>query len=225
MLPESAGFTHPCLRFTHHHLSTTPTRKWQRGPYCLLADPILSISTETHNIAPSYLLTQQAQANDSDPMQPHRKGHYSCDFCRSRKLRCDRPLPCTNCVSRGKKCNFGQHQQHELSEAARPPPQAAPPIATNPEALLAELQAFRDLAQELEKRVLESTDPQLRDNDSNFSLLLSPGSNTGPASVNLGPAPIKDGHMREVVAHLERVSTCTSLPVSFPNSPSLAPFI
>ncbi|CAI7567212.1 unnamed protein product [Penicillium pancosmium] len=37
----------------------------------------------------------------------HRKGQYSCEFCRARKLRCDRPLPCTNCVSRGKTCHFG----------------------------------------------------------------------------------------------------------------------
>ncbi|KAH8805494.1 hypothetical protein F5884DRAFT_708950 [Xylogone sp. PMI_703] len=39
--------------------------------------------------------------------RPHRKGQYSCDFCRARKLRCSRPLPCTNCVSRGKTCHFG----------------------------------------------------------------------------------------------------------------------
>jgi hypothetical protein len=32
--------------------------------------------------------------------------HYSCDSCRSRKLRCDRPTPCANCVSRGEDCRF-----------------------------------------------------------------------------------------------------------------------
>lgn len=32
--------------------------------------------------------------------------HYSCDSCRSRKLRCDRPIPCANCVSRGEDCRF-----------------------------------------------------------------------------------------------------------------------
>jgi hypothetical protein len=43
----------------------------------------------------------------SNPRQrTARKGHYSCDFCRARKLRCDRPLPCTSCRSRGKTCHF-----------------------------------------------------------------------------------------------------------------------
>jgi hypothetical protein len=36
----------------------------------------------------------------------NRKGQYSCNFCRTRKLRCDRPLPCTSCRSRGKTCQF-----------------------------------------------------------------------------------------------------------------------
>jgi hypothetical protein len=35
-----------------------------------------------------------------------RKGQFSCNFCRLRKLRCDRPLPCTSCRSRGKTCEF-----------------------------------------------------------------------------------------------------------------------
>lgn len=35
-----------------------------------------------------------------------RNGHASCDFCKIRKLRCDRPLPCTSCKSRGKTCVF-----------------------------------------------------------------------------------------------------------------------
>jgi hypothetical protein len=43
----------------------------------------------------------------SNPRQrTARKGHFSCDFCRARKLRCDRPLPCTSCRSRGKTCQF-----------------------------------------------------------------------------------------------------------------------
>lgn len=41
------------------------------------------------------------------PGDGRRLNRNSCDFCRGRKLRCDRPLPCTNCVSRGKQCHFG----------------------------------------------------------------------------------------------------------------------
>lgn len=167
------------------------------------------------------LSTEQAQANHTDSMPPHRKGHFSCDFCRSRKLRCDRPLPCTNCVSRGKKCHFAQRQQLESTDAGGLPPQIAQPTATSPEGLLAELQAFRNLARDLEKRVLQSIDPQLRDNDGNVSLLASPGSNTGSESVDLFQPPREVGQLRKVVAHLERVSTCPSLDVSLPHALSL----
>lgn len=30
----------------------------------------------------------------------------ACDFCRQRKLRCDRNVPCHNCASRGANCQF-----------------------------------------------------------------------------------------------------------------------
>ena len=48
----------------------------------------------------------------------------SCHFCRSRKLKCSRTFPCTNCTSRGKTCQFypdtllpasTQYQTEELS--------------------------------------------------------------------------------------------------------------
>ena len=42
-----------------------------------------------------------------------RQRTVSCRFCRSRKLRCNRESPCSNCVSRGVTC--------ELENAVRPP--------------------------------------------------------------------------------------------------------
>lgn len=76
----------------------------------------------------------------------HRKGQYSCEFCRARKLRCDRPLPCTNCVSRGKTCHFGplpgqrpstladhqlpgQHQQQHQQQQHEQQPVTAPLVS------------------------------------------------------------------------------------------------
>ncbi|CAI7621894.1 unnamed protein product [Penicillium manginii] len=76
----------------------------------------------------------------------HRKGQYSCEFCRARKLRCDRPLPCTNCVSRGKTCHFGplpgqrpstladhqlpgQHQQQNQQQLHEQQPVTAPLVS------------------------------------------------------------------------------------------------
>lgn len=46
---------------------------------------------------------------------PSRSRPVSCLFCRSRKLRCSRDFPCTNCVSRGIKC---QHYQTSLQNVA-----------------------------------------------------------------------------------------------------------
>jgi hypothetical protein len=46
-----------------------------------------------------------------------RQRPVSCRFCRSRKLRCNRESPCSNCVSRGVTC--------ELENAVRPPSEAA----------------------------------------------------------------------------------------------------
>ncbi|OGM48079.1 hypothetical protein ABOM_002893 [Aspergillus bombycis] len=157
----------------------------------------------------------------------HRKGHYSCDFCRARKLRCDRPLPCTNCVSRGKTCHFGpsagqhtraprtvispavpaQHQQQIVSNPTPPSPQLPSPRPSGPDqGLLAEIQALRKLAHDLEKRVVQSTGRQPENDGGDYSLLPPP---TSPESsrVDMGVAPTSGlGQVSQVVAHLEHVS-------------------
>lgn len=60
---------------------------------------------------------QQKRATRQQPI--------SCRSCRSRKLRCNREIPCSNCVSRGVTC--------ELEDAVRPPP--GPPSSLESELL------------------------------------------------------------------------------------------
>jgi hypothetical protein len=173
--------------------------------------------TQFHGLFPRS--TQQtAMPTAGKGARPHRKGQYSCDFCRSRKLRCDRPLPCTNCVSRGKRCQLGpatgqqqphrqqqqQQQEEEQDSTAIVPATASPrPAAAAQDALLVEIQSLRKLVEDLEKRVSRDTS---RQQDRLSSV---------PAS---GPCPMvarADGgvssfsglsSVSEVVAHLERIS-------------------
>ncbi|KAM7197835.1 hypothetical protein V8F33_005327 [Rhypophila sp. PSN 637] len=172
-----------------------------------------------------------------------RKGHYSCDFCRVRKLRCDRPLPCTNCVSRGKKCSFvsgdgrvfeadrtpsrdrsqrfvgngppgtldptttalpenGASLPHSLSASTNnvPPADALPQGS-----LLAEIQALRRLAQDLENRVAQTS-------TASNSHEVHPPSELTPTSARFDIGSTRAhlssdiGEVGEVVAQLERVS-------------------
>jgi hypothetical protein len=173
--------------------------------------------TQFHGLFPRRT-QQNAMSTAGKGARPHRKGQYSCDFCRSRKLRCDRPLPCTNCVSRGKRCQLGpatgqqqphrqqqqQQQEEEQDSTAILPALPSPrPAAAAQDGLLVEIQGLRKLVEDLEKRVSRDTP---RQQDRLLSL---------PA---LGPCPMvarADGGMSsspglspvsEVVAHLERIS-------------------
>jgi hypothetical protein len=48
-----------------------------------------------------------------DVNAPSRQRPVSCGFCRKRKLRCSRTVPCSNCVSRSVRC--------DLEDAHEPP--------------------------------------------------------------------------------------------------------
>ena len=166
--------------------------------------------TQFHGLFPRST-QQNAMPTAGKGARPHRKGQYSCDFCRSRKLRCDRPLPCTNCVSRGKRCQLGpatgQQQPHRQQQqdptailAALPSPRSA---AAAQDGLLVEIQGLRKLVEDLEKRVSRDT-PRQQDR-----LLFLPASGPCPMvaradggmSSSPGLSPVS-----EVVAHLERIS-------------------
>jgi hypothetical protein len=66
----------------------------------------------SHGVSVTSLYTPSSCRNITEVTMPpsgersNRKGQYSCNFCRTRKLRCDRPLPCTICRSHGKTCQF-----------------------------------------------------------------------------------------------------------------------
>ncbi|KAM7211594.1 hypothetical protein V8F06_013011 [Rhypophila decipiens] len=181
------------------------------------------------------------QANRSS--RSSRKGHYSCDFCRVRKLRCDRPLPCTNCVSRGKKCSFvsgdgqvfeadrtpsqdrsqrvvrngppgtldpsttalpenGASLLHGLSASTNNvPPADAPPQGS----LLAEIQALRRLAQDLENRVAQTSTPS-NSHEVHPPCELTPTSARFDIGSTRAHLSSDIGEVGEVVAQLERVS-------------------
>lgn len=157
--------------------------------------------------------------NMSAARQGTRSGNrvnYSCDQCRSRKLRCDRPVPCANCVSRGIECVFSpstvvtrRRRTRGLAAAkdngsstegapATPPVPPSPSLVRHAAApdqtdLLAEIQALKRMAQDLESRVMSA---------SNGGLSMSPTTTvttTSPASSSLGK-------VSDAVAHLERVS-------------------
>jgi hypothetical protein len=169
---------------------------------------------------------------------PNRKGQYSCDFCRSRKLRCDRPLPCGNCVSRGKTCNFQPVPEQKQRKKQRPqaaqlanatantaaspastpaPAPHTPQYTPQParaeyqqrEGILADVRSLRKLAEDLERRVIQSTGGDQCDNERSTDLQLT----SGPSPINLDTATTAENHspssvekVGEFVAHLERVS-------------------
>ncbi|OQD81270.1 hypothetical protein PENANT_c028G10021 [Penicillium antarcticum] len=43
---------------------------------------------------------------DKEHARPSRSRPVSCHFCRTRKLKCSRQFPCSNCTSRGKECQL-----------------------------------------------------------------------------------------------------------------------
>ena len=163
------------------------------------------------------------------------KGHYSCDFCRVRKLRCSRPLPCINCVSRGKTCVLGADtggveaptsgSERQASVGLGPgaavsihyqPPQAPPSD------LLGEVQRLKQLAEDLERRIAsdESRASSLANGHgnghgtaygtarvANTAVPYSPASTQAASVVTPAPTPPEHlGHICTVVTHLDRVS-------------------
>lgn len=57
------------------------------------------------------------------------KRPVSCLFCRSRKLRCTREFPCSNCVERGISCQLRPLPQVSTSSSPAPNTQSTSPVA------------------------------------------------------------------------------------------------
>jgi hypothetical protein len=145
------------------------------------------------------------ELNNSTPRKrAPRKGQFSCTFCRTRKLRCDRPLPCTSCRSRGKTCEFdpaatapgiqhtSQSERTKQRDRQKPLPvhhsptstatsQSVPSLPTHvpDEAnLLAEIHALKELTRDLEERITQSSARQLPA-DNSVGHYVSPAASTG----------------------------------------------
>lgn len=72
----------------------------QRGP-----NPSTLAAVERTSSACARIATACA-IMPKEPKRSSRQRPISCHFCRSRKLRCSRDAPCTNCTSRGIECEL-----------------------------------------------------------------------------------------------------------------------
>lgn len=126
-----------------------------------------------------------------------RQPQISCNFCRSKKLKCDRAQPCFNCRSRGIECLGQTHDQsrdtpdvldrlRRLEDAVfgHAPPASRPADApadasTRPPAIHRDL----DRSAELDYNPARSGDPPALDGWVKFSFRVAPpGSYSGPNS-------------------------------------------
>lgn len=78
------------LRKRVRGLSDPMTMK-RRAPVEFKANPRLSHSADSRSKEP--------------PAHRQRQPQTSCDFCRLKKLKCDRAQPCSTCVTRGRPCD------------------------------------------------------------------------------------------------------------------------
>ncbi|KAJ4288986.1 hypothetical protein N0V90_011328 [Kalmusia sp. IMI 367209] len=144
------------------------------------------------NSADSLLMPKEPQQKPGGP----RQRPVSCKFCRTRKLRCSRESPCSNCLSRGIACELEQAVNNgcsvddgdkaELLERIRKleaiveqntklntlPSQSSPPISNPLSNSLHDhaLGTFREAAKQAEKQSTPSPSQQL---DQDFAWLES----------------------------------------------------
>ena len=144
----------------------------------------------------------------------NRKGQYSCNFCRSRKIRCDRPLPCTSCRSRGKTCQFdptpavheAQGLQTPVSIGASLTQQQTPLSSAGKPDMQAEIDALQSRVQELEERIIrETTFPLQAGNDTSESVRTAFVPATAPDEIERH-RPSEIQATRYMVEYLEGVS-------------------
>lgn len=71
----------------------------------------------------------------TNPLKRRRQEPVSCQFCRSKKLKCDRQHPCSNCLARGLRCDGQLQPSHHVS----------PPIDVQNESILTRLKRLEDI--------------------------------------------------------------------------------
>jgi Fungal Zn(2)-Cys(6) binuclear cluster domain len=83
---------------------TPPQYKWD----ALLYSPFIpSPRNSTQNV-----MTKKQQRQETSRQRP-----ISCEFCRSRKLRCSREAPCSNCIARGLRCELENTTKQSTPES------------------------------------------------------------------------------------------------------------
>lgn len=75
--------------------------------------------------------------------RPARSRPVSCQFCRSRKLRCSRQFPCPNCTSRGIACDLDAPTATSINEAVEE--ESETPSGTFQRDVLARLHQLEEL--------------------------------------------------------------------------------
>lgn len=76
-----------------------------------------SLSSLFQNIIYHLLYGDSTLSMSKEPKAP-RQRPVSCRFCRSRKLRCSRDAPCSNCAARGISCELETASQAARIESA-----------------------------------------------------------------------------------------------------------
>lgn len=74
----------------------------------LLLDSLLSFNQASqlnHTIHATMKRTSESPGHSGREKAYRRQNPVSCSFCRSKKLKCDRVSPCSNCVARGIDCD------------------------------------------------------------------------------------------------------------------------
>lgn len=143
----------------------------------------------------------------------------SCYFCRQRKLRCSRALPCSNCVTRGVKCSlFNAHDDNPTGISVSP--------ATTQSSLFVEVRSadaslLSDILERLNRlenlvsidtALLQNADPsRVRQHGRD----IQPNGSSSPANPVQQPQSPIDQHLTADVRRLEQVSTSHPSNVSF----------
>lgn len=122
-----------------------------------------------------------------------RQDPVSCLLCRSKKLRCDRQQPCSNCSTRGNTCEF-------ITQAGRQPQERKTPApAAGSDEVLARLKRLEDEVATLRGKPL---------------LPVHPSQQPSPPAVNL-PKDSTDEEHRAAFEWLEGIGTANNSSVGY----------
>lgn len=152
-----------------------------------------------------------AKTTKSGPLNGKKGRPVSCYFCRLRKLRCSRGLPCSNCVTRGVKCSlFSPDDDNHTGISASPSTTQSSPFVEVRSAdtsllsdILERLTRLENLAS-IETALLQNAGPSCVHQ---HGCDIHPDRYPAPANPVPQPQPSLDQHLTADVRKLEEVST------------------